>query len=1121
MKPIKSKPLIYFAFIISVTTLLIFYFVAYKNLKSTLLQTEDEKTVLKMMYQLDQLQKSLVNLELNEKPSLIIKNKSAVQKIENVHNELVNELSSLKQLCGQKNIPCNDILVLDSLFNEKLKYSHAVINFCKQGKPDSAIQLLDKEKYNLLQAELMSKHKTISDYGRNYLQVIYNARNLGSKSIFLLIGSFNIAAFVLLVFIFWRLLKLTSAKDRAISENKIFADIINNSFDSITISDIDFKLSFCNKATEDLYKRNKSEIIGKYTEDAYQSRFTKEETEERINSLKQNGYWKGESRNRDAEGNPIDLQVTVTSIKDEKGNTTGYFALHTDITSLKRTQKEVERMAASLQRAKEKLEERVNDQTALLKEVLERVKDGFVATDADFNITYANNTIDALSGENEREIEGENIFNLLVDITGEENKELIIDSFTNQEKRVFDFLHHQTERWYQVNIYPSYNGLSMYFKDVTISKKADIEVHKSKRLYEFISKTNDLILHAKNRDQIFSEICNIAVNSGGFLFAWIGVPDDTIQTIKPLTWAGYEAGYLSSTKTISTKDIPEGRGPSGKAIREGKYYYCNDIENDPAMAMWCDEALKRGYRSSIALPVKVDEKVIGIFTIYASKSFFFTEEEVQLLARVTENISYALNAFNIDEKRRDTEKKLQKVLQAVEQSSASVVITDLIGNIEYVNPAFSKLSGYTFEEAIGQNPKILKSGYTTDLEYRQLWQNITHKKEWNGIFYNRKKNGETYWESAIISPIVNDGGIITNFVAVNENITERKRLEEEQKQLITIFENTTAYIATTDLNRNFIYANKAIKDILEIGDEEDITKLNITEFRPAKVEEGILQLNKTLMETGKWVGENSYQSKSGKEIPILQVVVLHKNEQGQPTHLSTTAIDLTKIKEAEKELLRLNIELTDFSRHLLNISEIEKKEIAREIHDELGQDLTAIKFGVSWIKRHISEDKTILEGKIDDLLEDIIRTMAAFRRIHSSLHPAMLEEVGLYAAVEWLADSFTKSYAIPIKFSSNIENEPINFYKSLALYRVVQESLTNILRYSKATDVSLSLMKQEDMLILNIDDNGCGFDISGIDTKLHHGLLGMRERVYAMKGIFHISSVIGEGTFIDVKVPLS
>jgi len=126
---------------------------------------------------------------------------------------------------------------------------------------------------------------------------------------------------------------------------------------------------------------------------------------------------------------------------------------------------------------------------------------------------------------------------------------------------------------------------------------------------------------------------------------------------------------------------------------------------------------------------------------------------------------------------------IRKLSSAVEQSPSSIIITDVKGTIEYVNPKFTELTGYSQEEAIGQNPRILRTGNTPPELYRQLWSTITSGFDWHGEILNRKKNGDLYWETASISPLFNEKGKITHFIGVNEDITERKRMEEDVRVL--------------------------------------------------------------------------------------------------------------------------------------------------------------------------------------------------------------------------------------------------------------------------------------------------------------------------------------------------
>ena len=143
------------------------------------------------------------------------------------------------------------------------------------------------------------------------------------------------------------------------------------------------------------------------------------------------------------------------------------------------------------------------------------------------------------------------------------------------------------------------------------------------------------------------------------------------------------------------------------------------------------------------------------------------------------NIEKALaTATNEIEKRKQTEIELHKLTRAVEQSPASIIITDLNGNIQYVNPRFTAVTGYTADEATGRTPSILKSGNTPEQVYKDLWRTLISGGEWRGEFVNRKKDGALYHESVVISPITNRAGVVTHYLAVREDITERKQSEE-------------------------------------------------------------------------------------------------------------------------------------------------------------------------------------------------------------------------------------------------------------------------------------------------------------------------------------------------------
>lgn len=327
--------------------------------------------------------------------------------------------------------------------------------------------------------------------------------------------------------------------------------------------------------------------------------------------------------------------------------------------------------------------------------------------------------------------------------------------------------------------YEHKKGVQIIVHDITERKQSTLKLNKINRVYALISQINNLIIVNHNQEELFQEICNIAVNFGKFRMSWIGLLKDNHKIITA-AYAGYEEGYFKEGNISTILDVPRGRGPTGIAFREGRTVICNDIANDPMMKLWRKDALERGYYSVISIPIVVRNKIIGAFNLYSEeKNFFSSEEEISLLEKIILNLSFALEKIQIEEDRKKTEEKIRQLSQAVEQSPVTIVITNTKGEIEYANPKFFETTGYSIDDILGENPRFLKSGYTSLGQYKDLWQTIESGQEWHGEFHNKKKDGTLFWESATISPILNTDGKTTHFIALKEDITNRKNVEKE------------------------------------------------------------------------------------------------------------------------------------------------------------------------------------------------------------------------------------------------------------------------------------------------------------------------------------------------------
>jgi PAS domain S-box-containing protein len=225
--------------------------------------------------------------------------------------------------------------------------------------------------------------------------------------------------------------------------------------------------------------------------------------------------------------------------------------------------------------------------------------------------------------------------------------------------------------------------------------------------------------------------------------------------------------------------------------------------------------------------------------------------------------------------------------------------------------------------------------------------------------------------------------------------------------------------------------------------------------------------------------------------------------------------------QSEEEFRKTTDQLRELSDHLLNIRETERKNIAREIHDELGQQLTILKMDVSWIHQKLQkyEDTALLQktGSTLQLLNETIKTV---RRIATELRPSMLDDLGIIEAIEWQSKEFEKRTGISVSFESGIAHLTVTNSVATSLFRIYQEALTNVARHANAKNVFSSMQLENDQVTLTIKDDGIGFDMQQPGDKKTLGLLGMKERTLMMGGRFEINSKAGEGTTILVTTSI-
>jgi len=660
-------------------------------------------------------------------------------------------------------------------------------------------------------------------------------------------------------------------------------------------------------------------------------------------------------------------------------------------------------------------------------------------------------------------------------------------------------------------------ALSM-ISDITEKKNAETALIKTNKLYDALGRVTKLLVNLTTQKELLEEACSIIVEySTDLQLAWIGKHnnDENIVEVKA---AFGESVHFTTQLQIKLKKPQAEQNEIERAINTGLYYICNDYYNDANTILWQDIARSYGFAAFALFPLKLNGSVWGTLNVYASTKNYFQESEVSLIEKIAEVISIGIAKLEDEEIKR---KKEQEILAAKEEWERTfnsipdyIAILDNNHNIVRANMAMADLVHQSTHSIIGQKCYTLMHG--TDCPIGNCPHSaLMEDGRWhNANLYEQKFDAHL---DVTTSPIFDKDGNILGSVHIARDITEQKKAEQKIKQLADINEYSKSFVGIANADNTILYMNQEMKKVLGYENEKDLSAVYVNDFLTTKSESVFQEISiPSLMKDGIWVGEAEWRRKDNSVLPVYMVAMTHKDTSENIEYISCTAIDISELKKKEDELRSL-------TQNLLNAREEERKAIAKELHDDLGQNLTALKLDVTWISTHIDGDKAMIQERLLKLEQVTGETVSTSRRLYNNLYPQMLDEIGLSGAIKWHANTYLKPSDIDFELQTNLDREVIPELHDifLVLYRVYQECITNVLRYAKADTVIVELYKFENNISLIIQDDGIGFEINNVDTKLHHGLLGMRERVYALKGNITLYSAIGKGTKTTVIIPIS
>ncbi|MBS1170746.1 MAG: diguanylate cyclase/phosphodiesterase with and sensor(s) [Burkholderiaceae bacterium] len=333
----------------------------------------------------------------------------------------------------------------------------------------------------------------------------------------------------------------------------------------------------------------------------------------------------------------------------------------------------------------------------------------------------------------------------------------------------------QLGRWYSVYAYrPGPEQFAAVIQDITERKHIEMREQRLKNTLRAQGEMNGAIMRLSDQSALFPLVCRIAVEFGGMALAWVGVPDESGERIVPLAKDGKASDYLDEIIILTKPIAAEGKGPVGVTYRESRIVVINDFQQAESVAPWREKAIKHGLKSIATFPIIRASSVCAVLAVYSDEAGAFDGEIVNLLDDMVKGISFALDNFDRETSRRQAEEELRLAAKVFENSHSGIMITDVSPTIVAVNPAFSLMTGYAAEEAVGRNPRFLHSGRQESDFYQMFWSSLVQNGRWQGELWNRRKNGDEYAIWFSVSALRDEKGIAQYYIGIADDITESK-----------------------------------------------------------------------------------------------------------------------------------------------------------------------------------------------------------------------------------------------------------------------------------------------------------------------------------------------------------
>jgi PAS domain S-box-containing protein len=474
---------------------------------------------------------------------------------------------------------------------------------------------------------------------------------------------------------------------------------------------------------------------------------------------------------------------------------------------------------------------------------------------------------------------------------------------------------------------------------------------------------------------------------------------------------------------------------------------------------------------------------------------------------ITEGKKAAQELREVEEKYRDI---FENAEEGIFQSTPQ-------GQYLVVNPALARMHGFDSQEELLGCKDISREIYV-DPGLREVFKRLLEEQGSVRGFEHQifRRDGSKIWVSVNARAVWNKAGDVVYYEGTAQDITKRKEtgaaLQESEERYRALFENSKDALYVHDLSGIYISVNRAAERLTGYSRAEIIGKNIADLIAPQHLPDVQENLCRKLEAEGETTYEIETITKDGRRVPV-EISSRLIYEHGIAVGIQGTARDITDRKRAQKAL-RI------YSQRLIEAQEAERQSVARELHDEVGQVLTAVKINLHSIQNTCKTRECM--PRIEEGLGIVEEALGHVRELSFNLRPALLDDLGLTAALRWYLDRYAQRTGMQTELLSDFDDERLPRELETACFRIAQEALTNIARHAQATKASIRFERSNGTLLLTVADNGVGFDVNGFDQHGASalGLRGMMERAQAIGGAIAMHSRPAKGTEIQARLPI-